>query len=429
MGFYNSAMQHLDFTAELAPFTNLTWIATANHERIITRLKAARDNGIQAVLSVQPMLYDGDYVLKPDYRDRLARIHERIESEGLLEYVAMVYPIDEPYSHAAKRETGGRERIYRELSRINPELNDLFPGKPLGVIYSHDEVFRDDFRIPDSYDWIGFDCYYSLYDCDEKPMTAHYSKLLSHMTAEQHLMAVPEAWGRYRNYDRKSYEPRVIYDARRELMVKQLRQRMKHHYEIAVSEPRFIAFIPFLWSMEPAPGKPPKAGFGVDQFEARFPDGGGRQFVNLITRIGTQIKSGNYAYPDLSLKRTEANLRRPRNDDYRGAVSEVSQSGMVSAWGLNRALPHKSLRMQVAVYVDNTEVYTSRVRRSFILDRDLPALGRPALPPIGVHGYRHKLPRDLVDELRGQTAELEFRVIGDREPADRYHSSRVALLL
>jgi hypothetical protein len=425
MGFYASAMQHWNFTSELAPFTNLTWVATSNRERIVDRIREAGELGVGVVLSVQPLVFDANYQLRPDYLSNLATLQQRIDAEGLMQHVTMVYPVDEPFSHAADQPANSREQIFEALLLVNRELKTLFPDKPLGVIFSHGEVLRDDFRIPESYDWIGFDCYHSLYDCDGRPQTDHYRKLLQRMTPRQYLMAVPQAWVRYDDYERRGYETRGLYERRLEKLARTLRKRLLHHYEIALSEPRFIAFIPFLWSMEPAPGGDDYAGFGVDRFASMFPQGGS-EFAELLMAIGRQIVTAEHRYPNLTRSQTESNLLRPDND-YDGRILGVSEKGIISAWGINRALPHKSLRMQIAVYHQDREVYVSKRRRSFILDDLETASGQRPHNPIGVHGYRHTLPRELVTQLRGQPVIVELRIFPEHAKTGRYHRERSRL--
>ena len=211
MGFYASAMQHWNHTRELASFTNLTWIDTANQEKIIARVREAGEVGVGVILSVQAMAFDSEYRLRPDYLHRIASLQQALLAEDLMDHITLVYPVDEPYSHAAKGRQTSRREMRRALEQLNGELETLFPGKPLGVIFSHGEVLRDDFSIPASYDWIGFDCYHSLYDCDGRPQTDHYRKLRKRMTPGQSLMAVPQTWMRNDDYERESWETDKIY--------------------------------------------------------------------------------------------------------------------------------------------------------------------------------------------------------------------------
>lgn len=417
VGFYASAQQHWNFTSELSPFTNLTWVSVYRADDIVGRIKQAKDAGVKAVLSVQPHVFDQNFRKRADFMASLAALQQRLLYEGLMDSVAMIYPVDEPLSHAASSNATSRAQMHQDLAEINEAIEALFPGKPIGVILHYSEIFRDSFRIPEGYDWIGFDCYYSLWDCDGKPVTAYYSRLLQLMNPEQRLMAVPESWVRYRDFERRDLESRSMYEQRMQRMIANLQKRLLHHYEIALSDPRFVAFIPFLWSMEAAPGQPANSGFGVDQFVEHFPTGGD-DFVQSLVAIAEQIKTGKHVYPSLKLGQTERHIFRPRNR-YEGEILAVTANGLVSAWGRNTALPHKSLRMQTLVHVAGQKVYASKRKRSFILDDQLP-VSWPWPSSLGVHGYRHKIPAPVWHQLRGDDVRITVRVFGDRAPKHDY---------
>ena len=422
VGFYASAMQHWNYTEELAPFTNLTWIALYREDAIVERLQQARDAGVKAVLAVQPHVFDDTFRLRDDYAYELGTLQARLEEEGLLDVVAMIYPIDEPFLHASRNNTTTRDQMRADLALVNAEIAALFPGTPIGVILNHREIFRDDLVIPESFDWIGMDCYHSLWDCEGRPITAFYSQMLANMAPHQMLMAVPETWVRYDDMERRLFENDEALERRQQRMVRNLNKRLKHHYEIALSEPRFVAFIPFLWSMDAAPGQPDNRGFGVDRFAEQFGERGD-SFVRDLVHIGEQIKTGEYVYPNLRLSQTEAHFYRPRNR-YEGEILQVSFDGMVSAWGRNAALPHKSLRMQTLVFHNGEEVYRSGIKRSFILDHPEDA-SWPNPDAVGVHGYRHRLPATLRRELRGKPVEVVVRMRGDRSNKRDYTELRL----
>lgn len=424
-GFYASASQHWNNTQALAGFTNLTWIAASNIDVIVQRMREAETAGVGVVLSLQPFAFNDDFTLRPDYLHRISELQQRLSFEGLTHNITMIYPIDEPLLQAASSNQTNREQMLADLELLNHDARELFPETPLGVIFNHREIVRRSFTVPESYDWIGFDCYQSLYDCNGRPFTELYSDLLDKMTEEQRLMAVPESWVRYRDYERKTLETSNAYDLRKKIMVRNLDRRLRHHYEIALSEPRFVAFIPFLWSMEAPEGQPRSSGFGVDQFDRRFPEGGA-EFRQMLSRIGGEIVNANHVYPNMSLKQTEPNLRRPWNG-YEVEILDVSENGVVSAWSMNRALPHKSLRMQVVLQMEGRDVYVSKLKRSFILDRSLQSGVSRSLPGLGVHGYRHTLPKAVRDEIRGQPVTVSVRVYGDRAPRREYLETTVQL--
>ncbi|MEH6588604.1 MAG: hypothetical protein V7746_00025 [Halioglobus sp.] len=410
-GFFASAMRQWNFTEYLSPVTNVTWVELPKIEDVIIRVREAADNDVKVALHVQPFIFDTGINLKPGYYQTLIELESRLAEEGLTEHIAMVYPIDEPFLRASNSETNSRGKIYNQLLIINEELGDLFPGIPIGVIFNNKEVIRSNFKIPDGYGWIGFDCYENMYDCKGAPFTHYYSVLLENMTEDQMLMAVPQTWVKYSDYEQADWEPDFFYEERLKTMVTDLKKRLRHHYEVALSEPRFVAFIPFIWSFEPAPGKPQTAGFGADRFETMFVRGG-EEFVGVLLNIGELITSDNYGYPNLRRSQTEFSILRPPNR-YAGKIIDLSETGIISAWSWNKTLAHKSLRMQVVVYQNEAEIYRSGVRRSFILDDSLAFRTSPNLPVVGVHGYRSKLPPEILDEVIDNGADLTIRIYGD----------------
>ncbi|MEH6587043.1 MAG: hypothetical protein V7720_10800 [Halioglobus sp.] len=426
-GFYASASQHWNNTEELSGFTNLTWIAASNLDIIVQRMQQAENAGVEVVLSLQPFAFHNDFSLRPDYLHRISQLQQRLQYEGLMHNIAMVYPVDEPLLHAASSKNTNRTQIRQDIAQLNHDVSELFPETPIGVIFNHREIVRKGFTVPESYSWIGFDCYASLYDCKGKPFTSLYSDLLKKMSSEQKLIAVPESWMRYRDYQRKDLETSNAYQLRKKFMIRNLERRLRHHYEIALSEPRFVAFVPFLWSMEAAEGQEQSSGFGVDQFDRRFPEGGA-EFRQMLMKIGGEITRGNYTYPNMSLKQTEPNLRRPWNG-YEVEILDISETGVISAWSVNRALPHKSLRMQVVIQSEGQDVYVSKLKRSFILDRSLQSGVARSLPGLGVHGYRHSLPKSVVGKLRGKTAIVSVRAYGDRASRKEYLETSAELRL
>ena len=122
-------------------------------------------------------------------------------------------------------------------------------------------------------------------------------------------------------------------------------------------------------------------------------------------------------------------MRRPREDRYEARIIDVAGNGLVSAWGVNKSLPHKNLRMQLALYQGDEIVYLSGIKRSFILDESIRTNDRPRLPHLGVHGYRHKVPKELLQALRGENVTVEVRVYGDRNSPQAYFPVREEIVL
>jgi len=423
-GFYASAMDSWNFTGELAPFTNLTWIhvgsaddPSAATEKIIQRLSEARDAGVQAALSIEPFLFlneRGDLRSDSEITDFLVELRAHIEYENLLDTVAMIYPKDEPFREFVRHRnppfykqyiTG---EVYLDIHESLTHVNDLiklgFPEKPIGVILSGHKLFHKFFSIPENYDWVGFDCYANLFSsCDDRSFVQQYAQLLKFMQPHQRLMAVPETWALNETLNRADW-PDVLMS------------RLKHHYEIALNEPRFVAFIPFIWSFDADAEVP---GLGLNRFGELFDDGvsnRGTVFVNYVKRIGRQIKRGAPRFPNMAYDETEESESRPRSN-IRGEIMSINRRGLLSAWAFNDALPHKNLRARVIIRDARGKlIHKSRLRRTFIRDFALSEATRIGHPFVGNHGFRYLLPGEILDRHQNQTLTVELVTYADGNP-------------
>jgi len=420
-GFYASAMGNWNFTGKLSSFTNLTWIhvgavdyPVSATRLIIQRLKQAREAGVQAVLSIEPFLFlneRGDPRPDADIENFLIELRSHIEHEDLLDTVAMIYPKDEPFREFVRHRdppfykkyiTGEVYRnIHEDLTHVNDLIKLVFPNKPIGVILSGYELFHSFFSIPENYDWIGFDCYTNLFGgCEDRSFVQIYAHLLKFMQPQQRLMAVPETWAPNKSFDRADW-PDVLLS------------RLRHHYEIALNESRFIAFIPFIWSFDTANEVP---GLGLNRFPGLFDDGvnnRGTVYVNTVKRMGRQIKQGAPHFPNMPYAQTEDTKDRPRSN-IRGEIMSINSQGLLSAWAINKALPHKNLRVQVLIRdAQGVLLHESRPMRTFIRDTNLEQAEYIGRQSVGNHGYRYQLPADVLDHREGQRLIVELVVYTD----------------
>ena len=428
-GFYASAMESWNFTQELAPFTNLTWIHVGDYngedaaiDEMIQRLLEARDAGVQATLSIEPYVFlneRGDPRPDEEIEDFLVELRARIENEGLLETVAMMYPKDEPFREFIRYRDPSFEdqyitgkvyqEIYDDLTHVNELIKLGFPEKPIGVILSGYELTHRFFAIPENYDWVGFDCYSNLFkSCDDRSFVRHYSHLLDNMQPHQSLMAVPETWVTNQDIDRADW-PEI------------LQSRLQHHYEIALNEPRFIAFIPFIWSFDAENEVP---GLGLNRFPELFDDGvtdTGTAFTEEVMAIGMQIKAGEPGFPNMAWEETEETRHRPPSN-IRGEIMSITASGLLSAWAINDALPHKNLRVQVLVRDGGGKlVHKSFPERTFIHDPELDRGSRIGQPTVGLHGLSYQLPREVLNHYAGKALNVELVSYADGDALDVGH--------
>jgi len=415
-GFYASAMGDWNFTGELSSFTNLTWIhvgSAANPaaaiEKIIRRLGQARTAGVQATLSIEQFLFlneRGKLRSDAEIEAFLVELRAQIEHQGLLDSVAMIYPKDEPFRQFVKHRdppfykkyiTGEvYQDIHQDLVHVNGLIKLVFPNKPIGVILSGYDLFHNFFSIPENYDWVGFDCYTNLFNgCENRPFVNMYARLLKFMQPHQMLMAVPEIWVRNKSTSRADW-PDVVMS------------RFKHHYEIALSEPRFVAFIPFIWSFDADVEVP---GLGLNRFPELFDDGvsnRGTALVNYVKFVGRRIKGETPVYPGMPYQQTEDSRHRPRSN-VRGEIMSITSHGLLSAWAFNNALPHKNLRVQVVIRdASGVLIHKSRPTRTFIRDPKLKQKAFIGRQFVGNHGYRYRLPATVLDRHKGQVLKVEL---------------------
>jgi len=425
-GFYASAMGNWNFTRQLSPFTNLTWIHinAANYPRaatrlILQRLEQARDAGVQATLSLEPFLFlnqRGDLRSDADIENFLIELRAQIENAGLLDTVAMIYPKDEPFREFVSHRNPSffnqyisgdvYKDIHADLVHVNDLIRLVFPAKPIGVILSGLNLYHDFFSIPENYDWVGFDCYTNLFGgCDDRSFVQLYARLLKFMQPHQRLMAVPETWAQNKTFDRPDW-PDVLLS------------RLKQHYEIALNEPRFIAFIPFIWSFNSTAETP---GLGLNRIPGLFNDGesnSGTVFVNSVKRIGRRIKHGEAVFPNVAYEQTEDTKDRPRSN-IRGEIISINSEGIVSAWAVNNALPHKNLRVQVLIRDSGgVLLHESRLERTFIRDINLEQKEYIGRKLVGTHGFRYQLPGEVLDRHDGERLKVELVVYADGYPME-----------
>jgi hypothetical protein len=432
-GFYASAMGGWNFTEDLAPFTNLTWIHVGSADnpegaidKMIRRLAQASDAGVQATLSIEPFLFlnaQGNPRSDSDIENFLVELRARIEHEDLLDTVAMIYPKDEPFREfVSHRDPPFHEQyitgevysdIHADLVHVNGLIKLVFPGKPVGVILSGHNLTHNFFSIPENYDWVGFDCYTNLFrSCDDRSFIQHYAHLLDFMQPHQRLMAVPETWAQNGTFD-LAYWPDILM------------KRMKHHYEIALNEPRFVAFIPFIWSFDAEADVP---GLGLNRFPELFDDGvsdRGTAFVSHVTRIGRQVKRGAHRFPNMAFDQTENTTHRPMQN-IRGEIMSITPHGLLSAWAFNDALPHKNLRVQVLIRdARGRLIHKSKPERTFVRDPELGHETRIGRPFTGLHGYRYQFPRKIFNHHQGQTLRVELVTYADGSAMEIGHISNM----
>jgi hypothetical protein len=416
-GFYASAMGSWNFTQEISPFTNLTWIHVWTNQERVRRIKQAKEVNVKAVIAISRILFGENE--RPCYlrtnaeiEDELIDLRARLEEEDLLDSVAMIFTKDEPFRECKRHrdlewkdeyvDHDTMKEIYQILDYAARIVKDVFPEIPAGVNFSGYDLFDREWGIPPAYDWIGYDCYGNLSSqCSNGSAKGIYYKLLDYMKPHMKLMAIPEAWingGR----ETDPNWPNVLMS------------RFRHHYEIALAEPRFVAFVPFIYSFRvDDPSNVP--GMGLDVIPETYDTPGnpiGTEFYNYVVDVGMQIKYGEHVYPNM----TSAEAENSPADNVKGQIMTINRRGMISAWAYDYALQHKNLRVQVKIKnPSGTVIHSSPVERTFILDRNLIHKRWIDRAQIGTHGYRYQIPQSILDQYKGKTLGIDFITYKDGE--------------
>ena len=182
---------------------------------------------------------------------------------------------------------------------VNAAIKRVFPEKPMGVILSGNEIHHEFFSIPENYDWVGYNCYDNLFrGCENRSAVQVYGRLLARMQPHMRLIAVPETWALNERSNQADW-------------AEVLQQRLRHHYEIALSDTRFVAFIPFIWSFDAAG---PRTGLGLNRFAELYdsdPAASGSAFMNQVKAMGAEVKNTRQALPNMAFEETEAHPARP----------------------------------------------------------------------------------------------------------------------
>jgi hypothetical protein len=419
-GFYASAMGGWNFTQEISPFTNLTWIAVWTNQERVKRIRQAKEVNVKAVLDISRILFgdnsDPCYLRDTfDIEEELIDLRARLEEEDLMDSLAVIFTKDEPYRECKRHrdldwkdeyvDFDTMKEIYQILDYSARMAKDVFPEVAIGVNFSGYDLFDPEWRIPESYDWIGYDCYQNLFEsCRKGSAKQIYYKLLNYMKPHQKLFAIPEVWAA----DRMQTMP----DGAKILM-----QRLKHHYEIALAEPRFVAVVPFIYSFDVTSGAD-VPGKGLNRIPEIFDtpdDPSGTEFYNYVVDMGMQIKYGEHVYPNMAYEETE-NVEDRSSQNVKGQIMTINRRGLISAWAYDYALQHKNLRVQVKIKDPSGNViHSSPVERTFILDRNLIHKRWIDRAQIGSHGYRYQIPQSILDQYKGKTIGIDFITYKDGE--------------
>lgn len=264
LGYFASASDGVgigDYTNQIADHTNVSWIGGSE----VKKLQDASARNMKAIIGPFWYFFEFDKDNKPrlraDYLTNWAALSAEIKP--YTSDIAAFYPIDEPYWHEPTHSC--TTEIKSDLEKVIATIKADFPTIPVAVFFAVPCV-TSDLRIPNGYDWVGFDCYGSFIDCGAPHKSAPWyaETLLSRMSPHQKLILAPDGWHPGHTCSSLPYQ-------------NELALRAEQYYGLALSEPRVIGLFTFIYQS--------------------FEGGAGTQCMPMVldrwTRIGKSFKSSS----------------------------------------------------------------------------------------------------------------------------------------
>jgi hypothetical protein len=255
-GYYGDSFSWLtDSTREILDHVNISWVGTdlGSLPTLPARVRAASDRGLRVALAVpQELFFTKDFGLRRDYRRRWKAFAAQIAP--LIGHVAMILPIDEPYSQAKIIGVSARAIKWR-LETIGALIKGSFPRVPIAFTLSAIDFDTQQSAfanlgnpIPAQFDWIGFDCYGSWGDCGEPAFRAvhsipwYFDQIEAKLASQQRIFLFPD--GFLRQGDPADPDPDPDRD---EAEVARRINRADQFLQLALSESRTVGMFVFLY--------------------------------------------------------------------------------------------------------------------------------------------------------------------------------------
>lgn len=219
-GYYGDMSSQYD---EVKDHVNTVWIAAwDSHPQtwvdcVYDRVVQASKDGKKSVVMMTTNTYIdrrfSDHVLV-----ELKELFNKLNAAGILKDVVAIYPTDEPDgSNITSSEIKKGNDAIRSVMLRYPSLRNT----ALAVFYTGSEQYPG----IEYYDWVGFDEYHK----GEKVLGAKYKRMVSKLRVDQRTMIIPGGCDKWRQ------DPRPFVD-------------------FALSNPRVVAVVPFIWIDNAAPG-------------------------------------------------------------------------------------------------------------------------------------------------------------------------------
>lgn len=181
-GYFASLYEQV---AEVKDHTNLHW--EAQFDGPVKAVQNIRDAATFTVLDIGYQLFvkdsGGKMLVATDAEQKVRSFLQYLKSQGVLHYVKVLYPLDEPNLNL--RNPSDIYQAVETTHKVAKEFPEL-KGYKLGVIY-WDEAAYTGIEL---FDWVGFDNYDAKSSILEYP-NGRYFKMRSQLRTDQRTILVP----------------------------------------------------------------------------------------------------------------------------------------------------------------------------------------------------------------------------------------------
>ncbi len=224
-----------NYNDEVAPFSNMADILVVSPtDNIVDRMKAMESLQMKSVLHLHELFFEvegtnapsgTDYRLRTDAQERwdmFLGLNSLYVNQDL---VQVLYVGEEPTWNGIS---------FSELKKVSDYVKLTIPGITVMVVEAYPAL--NDFQIPASVDWVGFDHYFIKDPKNDATFISELNVLKSKLSEEQNLILIMDT--HYIEFAHGDFG---------EIALEEMASVANSYYELAKSEPKTIAILGYFW--------------------------------------------------------------------------------------------------------------------------------------------------------------------------------------
>ena len=224
-----------NYNNEVAAFSNVADILAVNPEdNIVNRMKAMQELQMKSIIHVNEIFFQiegtnapsgTDYKLRADAQERWDTFLDTNSLYLNQDLIQAIYVGEEPTWNGIS---------FAELKKVADYVKLTIPDITVMVIEAYPTL--NEFRIPESVDWVGFDHYFIKDPKNDATFKAELQVLKSKLSEEQKLILVMDT--HYIDFAHGDFGG---------IMLNEMGTVATSYYELAKAEPKTIAILGYFW--------------------------------------------------------------------------------------------------------------------------------------------------------------------------------------